>query len=49
VFLFLHNFAAEERTVDLGAARYADAIDGALLTGRVKLPAYASRVIEKRG
>jgi beta-galactosidase len=46
-FLFLHNFADQPRTLDLGAARYADVGDGSLLTGRVSLPAFASRVIER--
>ncbi len=48
-FLFLHNFASREQALDLGSARYQDVGDGSLLTGRVRLPAYASRVIEKRG
>ena len=47
-FLFLHNFATEERVLELGATRLVDMTDDTTLTGRVTLPAYASRVVEKR-
>jgi beta-galactosidase len=45
-FLFLHNFAPKEQALDLGRDRLVDATDGTVLTGRVTLPAYASRVVE---
>jgi beta-galactosidase len=46
-FLFLHNFAPREQAVDLGATRLVDVADGSTLTGRVTLPAFASRVVER--
>jgi beta-galactosidase len=46
-FLFLHNLAPTEQVLDLGATRLVDAEDGKTLTGRVTLPAFASRVVEK--
>jgi beta-galactosidase len=45
-FLFLHNFAPREQVLDLGSARLVDVTDATVLTGRVRLPAYASRVVE---
>ncbi len=45
-FLFLHNFAPRDQVLDLGRARLVDVTDGAALTGRVTLPAYASLVVE---
>jgi beta-galactosidase len=47
-FLFVHNCAGEERALDLGAIRLVDVLDGGVLTGRVSLPPYASRVVERR-
>ncbi len=47
-FLFLHNFAPREQAVDLGTVRLVDVTDGTTLTGSVALPAYASRVLERR-
>jgi len=47
IFLFLHNFAPREQALDLGGLRLVDVADGTVLTGRVTLPAYASRVVEK--
>ena len=46
-FLFLHNFVPREQALDLGGLRLVDVADGTVLTGRVTLPAYASRVVEK--
>ena len=46
-FLFLHNFAPKEQALDLGTTRLVDVTDGSTLTGKVTLPAYASRVVEK--
>ena len=48
-FLFLHNFAPTEQTLDLGATRLVDVTDGSTLTGKVMLPPFASRVVEKGG
>ncbi len=47
-FLFLHNTTADEKPLDLGRLRLVDVSDGELLTGRVLLPAFASRVVERR-
>jgi beta-galactosidase len=46
-FLFLHNCTGDEKTLDLGAIRLVDVADGSVLSGRVSLPAYASRVVVK--
>jgi beta-galactosidase len=46
-FLFLHNFAPTEQTLELGAIRLVDVTDGTTLSGRVTLPAYASKVVER--
>jgi beta-galactosidase len=46
-FLFVHNCTAGEATLDLGAIRLVDVEDGTRLTGRVTLPPYASRVVER--
>jgi beta-galactosidase len=46
-FLFLHNFAEREQALDLGATRLVDVTDGSTLSGRVTLPPFASRVVEK--
>ncbi len=46
-FLFLHNFAPKEQALDLGAIRLVDVTDGSALTGKVTLPPFASRVVEK--
>jgi beta-galactosidase len=46
-FLFLHNCTGEPRAVELGAIRLVDVEDGTRLTGRVTLPPYASRVVER--
>jgi beta-galactosidase len=46
-FLFLHNCTGEPRTLDLGALRLVDVEDGTQLAGRVALPPYASRVVER--
>jgi beta-galactosidase len=47
-FLFLHNTTAGEKPLDLGSLRLVDLSDGETLTGRVTLPAFASRVVERR-
>jgi beta-galactosidase GanA len=47
-FLFLHNFAPSEQSLELGAIRLVDVTDGAVLTAKVTLPAFASRVVEER-
>jgi beta-galactosidase len=47
-FLFLHNCADREQTLALGSTRLVDVTDGTTLTGSVTLPAFASRVVEKR-
>jgi beta-galactosidase len=47
-FLFLHNTTADVKPLDLGRLRLVDVSDGELLTGRVMLPAFASRVVERR-
>jgi beta-galactosidase len=44
-FLFVHNCTGEEKAIELGAIRLRDVTDGAALTGRVALPAFASRVV----
>ena len=46
-FLFLHNFAPREQRLELGGTRLVDVADGTVLTGRVTLSAYESRVVEK--
>jgi beta-galactosidase len=46
-FLFLHNLAPREQALDLGGIRLVDVADGTTLTGKVTLPAFASRVVEK--
>jgi beta-galactosidase len=45
--LFLHNCTGEERALDLGAIRLVDIVDGSVLTGRVSLRGYASRVLAR--
>jgi beta-galactosidase len=47
-FLFLHNAAAAEKRLDLGGRRLVDVSDGETLSGSVVLPAFASRVVERR-
>jgi beta-galactosidase len=47
-FLFVHNCAGEPKTLELGTIRLVDVEDGSVLTGRVELPAYASRVVSRR-
>jgi beta-galactosidase len=47
-FLFLHNTTATGKPLELGAIRLVDVSDGEALTGRVVLPAFASRVVERR-
>ncbi len=46
-FLFVHNCTGEEKTLELGRIRLVDVEDGSVLTGRVELPAYASRVVTR--
>jgi beta-galactosidase len=46
-FLFLHNCTSAPAAVDLGATRLVDVEDGTRLAGRVTLPPYASRVVER--
>jgi beta-galactosidase len=48
-FLFLHNFKASPQELELGGVRLRDLGDGGILSGRVRLPAYASFVLEKVG
>jgi beta-galactosidase len=45
--LFVHNCTGDEKTLDLGAVRLVDVADGSVLSGRVSLPGYASRVVVK--
>lgn len=45
--LFLHNCTGEEKTLALGTIRLVDTADGSVLTGRVSLPGYASRVLTR--
>ena len=47
-FLFLHNATPDEKRLELGALRLVDVSDGETLTGSVVLPAFASRVVERR-
>jgi beta-galactosidase len=47
VFLFLHNFRRSERAVDLKAQRLTDLVTGEVLSGKVTLPPFASRVLRK--
>jgi beta-galactosidase len=47
-FLFVHNCTGEEQALELGSTRLVDVTDGSVLTGRVSLPAYASRVVTRR-
>lgn len=44
----VHDCTNEEKTLDLGAIRLVDVADGTVLTGRVTLPAFASRVVSRR-
>jgi beta-galactosidase len=46
-FLFLHNLKPVEQTLDLGTTRLASVEDGRVLTGRLRLPGYASLVLER--
>jgi len=46
-FLFVHNCTGAPAPLDLGAIRLVDVEDGARLTGKLTLPPYASRVVER--
>jgi beta-galactosidase len=46
-FLFLHNCTGEEKALDLGAIRLVDVVDGSVLSSRVALPGYATRVVSR--
>jgi beta-galactosidase len=46
-FLFVHNCTGEAKPLDLGAIRLKDVEDGSTLGGKVMLPPFASRVVEK--
>src|SRR3989304_8366118 len=48
-FLFVHNCTGDQKSLELGAIRLVDVADGSVLTGRVALPGYASRVVTRRG
>jgi beta-galactosidase len=47
VFLFLHNYRRDPRTVDLGTQRLTDLETSEVLTGRVTLPPFAARVLTR--
>ena len=47
-FLFVHNCTGDEKSLELGTIRLVDVADGSVLTGRVTLPGYASRVVTRR-
>ena len=44
-FVFLMNFTPDERTVDLGAAKFTDVLTGKAASGRITLPPYGVRVL----
>ena len=44
-FLFLHNFRRGDRVVDLKTQRLTDVVTGEILSGKVTLPPFASRVL----
>jgi beta-galactosidase len=46
-FLFVHNCTGDEKALELGKVRLVDVADGSVLTGRVSLPAFASRVVTR--
>jgi beta-galactosidase len=46
-FLFVHNFKAVEQAVDLPRGRFADALAGKDVSGRLALPAFGTFVLER--
>jgi beta-galactosidase len=48
-FLFLHNLKPTAQVVDLGAQRLADVLGGGTVGGRLTLPPYGSRVLQRMG
>jgi beta-galactosidase len=46
-FLFVHNCTAEEKTLELGAIRLRDAAGTSPLGGRLTLPPFGSRVLQR--
>ena len=46
-FLFVYNWSREAVTVDLGAGRYRNLIEGGETTGTLPLPGYGSTVLEQ--
>ncbi|MBM7582240.1 beta-galactosidase [Caldicoprobacter guelmensis] len=47
VFVFILNFVPEERQVDLKDMRFKDMITGENVTGRVSLPPYGVKILER--
>ncbi|TCW37995.1 beta-galactosidase [Thermohydrogenium kirishiense] len=47
-FIFLLNFTDEEKALDLKDIEYIDIVDNGLLSGKVVLPPYGFKIIEKR-
>jgi beta-galactosidase len=47
VFVFILNFVPEERQVDLKEMRFKDMITGEDVTGRVSLPPYGVKILER--
>ncbi|MGB3925068.1 MAG: beta-galactosidase [Caldicoprobacterales bacterium] len=46
-FIFVMNFAGDQRTVDLGDEELTDMIDGGQVQGEIKLPAYGLRILKR--
>ncbi|WP_420840518.1 beta-galactosidase [Caldicoprobacter algeriensis] len=47
VFVFILNFVPEERQVDLKEMRFKDMITGEDITGRISLPPYGVKILER--
>ena len=46
-FIFVMNFAGDQRTVDLGDEELTDMIDGGQVQGEITLPAYGLRILKR--
>ena len=46
-FIFVMNFAGDQRTVDLGDEELTDMIDGGQVKGEITLPAYGLRILKR--